>query len=323
MSNKDTKFIDSEEVIRTQDGKIDLFQTILARKDPTAQIPVFASHSQPAAMSGGVTNLDATKSKALSSSSSSSPSWRSARVAPGKTSASASAPITSSPYATNAPADATTTISTAGRAVTSVKPAVKKMLWSAVFVEYCKNPLTIPEDIRYWHDDDHIIIKDAYAKAKVHMLVLPRKPVDKVTDLVGEAGVRTVEELERVATTLLRTLKAENAYLDFKMGFHVIPSMSQLHLHVISQDFCSPRLKNAAHWNSFNTGFFIPPEEVIKTIREKGSFEKTTEELKKYARMKKVPMVCNQCSQVMKSVPMLNHHLGEHFTRKVKALKGM
>lgn len=37
------------------------------------------------------------------------------------------------------------------------------------------------------------------------MLVLPRKPVDKVTDLVGEAGVRTVEELERVATTLLRT----------------------------------------------------------------------------------------------------------------------
>lgn len=62
---------------------------------------------------------------------------------------------------------------------------------------------------------------------------------------------------------------------------------------------------------------------MIKTIREKGSFEKTTEELKKYARMKKVPMVCNQCSQVMKSVPMLNHHLGEHFTRKVKALKGM
>ncbi|OAQ26582.1 HIT-like protein [Linnemannia elongata AG-77] len=240
-------------------------------------------------MSGGVTNLDAIKSKALSSSSSSSPSWRSARVAP----------------------------------VTSAKPAVKKMLWSAVFVEYCKNPLTIPENIRYWHDDDHIIIKDAYAKAKVHVLVLPRKPVDKVTDLVGEAGVRTVEGLERVATTLLRTLKAENAYLDFKMGFHVIPSMSQLHLHVISQDFCSPRLKNAAHWNSFNTGFFIPPEEVIKTIREKGSFEKTAEELKKYARMKKVPMVCNQCSQVMKSVPMLNHHLGEHFTRKVKALKGM
>lgn len=37
------------------------------------------------------------------------------------------------------------------------------------------------------------------------MLVLPRKPVDKVTDLVGGAGIRTVEGLERVATTLVRT----------------------------------------------------------------------------------------------------------------------
>lgn len=36
------------------------------------------------------------------------------------------------------------------------------------------------------------------------MLVLPRKPVDKVTDLVGEAGIKTVEGLVRVATTLLR-----------------------------------------------------------------------------------------------------------------------
>lgn len=62
---------------------------------------------------------------------------------------------------------------------------------------------------------------------------------------------------------------------------------------------------------------------MIKTIREKGSFEKTAEELNKYGSMKKVAMVCNQCSQVMKSVPMLNHHLGEHFTHKVKALKRM
>ncbi|KAF9543245.1 hypothetical protein EC957_001042 [Mortierella hygrophila] len=177
--------------------------------------------------------------------------------------------------------------------------------------------------MRHWHDDDNIIITDAYPKAKVHMLVLPRKPVDKVTDLVGEAGIRTVEGLIRVATTLMGTLKAENAYLDFKMGFHVIPSMRQLHLHVISQDFCSPYLRNAQHWNSFNTRFFIPPEEVIKTIREKGSFQKTAEELNTYGRMKKITMVCNQCSQAIKSVPMLHHHLSDHFTHKVKALTRM
>ncbi|KAF9139758.1 hypothetical protein BG015_001917 [Linnemannia schmuckeri] len=327
MADKDTKFIDSKDVIRTQDGKIDLFQTILARKDPTAQIPVFADHSQPTATSvvavtNPSTNPDATKADASFSSSGSSPSWRSTHVASAKTSASASAEATkSSPYATDASAVTTTTTSTAGKAAAPTKPAARKMLWSAVFVEYCKDPLTIPDNIRYWHDDDHIIIKDAYAKAKVHMLVLPRKPMDKVTDLVGDAGIRTVEELVRVAATLLNTLKAENPYLDFKTGFHAIPSMSQLHLHVISQDFCSPCMKKATHWNSFNTGFFIPPDEVIKTIREKGSFEKTTDELNKYGSMKKAVMVCNQCSQVMKTIPMLNHHLNEHFTQKVKALK--
>jgi hypothetical protein len=40
------------------------------------------------------------------------------------------------------------------------------------------------------------------------MLVLPRKPVDKVTDLIGEEGVRTVEGLVRVANTLLTTYVA-------------------------------------------------------------------------------------------------------------------
>lgn len=32
---------------------------------------------------------------------------------------------------------------------------------------------------------------------------------------------------------------------------------SQLHLHVISQDFDSPALKTKKHWNSFTTEYFI------------------------------------------------------------------
>lgn len=31
---------------------------------------------------------------------------------------------------------------------------------------------------------------------------------------------------------------------------------SHLHMHVISQDFDSPCLKNKTHWNSFTTDFF-------------------------------------------------------------------
>jgi len=32
---------------------------------------------------------------------------------------------------------------------------------------------------------------------------------------------------------------------------------SHLHLHVISQDFDSPFLKNKKHWNSFTSAYFV------------------------------------------------------------------
>jgi len=97
--------------------------------------------------------------------------------------------------------------------------------------------------------------------------------------------------------------------------------ISRLHLHVISQDFTSPSLKKAVHWNSFNTGFFVSPEEVIDTIRKQGSFAKTPDELKAYSQLKKAKMTCNQCSEVMKTVPMLQRHMSEHYAQKVDAYK--
>ncbi|OCK93110.1 HIT-like protein [Cenococcum geophilum 1.58] len=44
-------------------------------------------------------------------------------------------------------------------------------------------------------------------------------------------------------------------------GVHAHPSMSHLHIHIISCDRFSPCLKNRKHYNSFNTGFFVPIED--------------------------------------------------------------
>lgn len=67
-------------------------------------------------------------------------------------------------------------------------------------------------------------------------------------------------------------MRAHNSRLRFRIGFHAIPSMSLLHLHLIrfsphscvrnkliiaSDDFISDSLKNKKHWNSFNTDFFV------------------------------------------------------------------
>ncbi|KAK6353919.1 aprataxin-like protein [Orbilia blumenaviensis] len=46
-----------------------------------------------------------------------------------------------------------------------------------------------------------------------------------------------------------------------KIGVHARPSMSNLHIHVISEDMHSERVKHKKHFNSFNSGFFVDLEE--------------------------------------------------------------
>jgi aprataxin len=45
--------------------------------------------------------------------------------------------------------------------------------------------------------------------------------------------------------------------LDVRVGVHAHPSMSHLHVHVLSRDMHSPALKHRNHYNSFNTPFFV------------------------------------------------------------------
>ncbi len=57
---------------------------------------------------------------------------------------------------------------------------------------------------------------------------------------------------------------------DVRMGFHAIPSLPTVHLHVYSLDLVSHRLKNAKHYNSFqpDSGFCIPPALLQQWINE-------------------------------------------------------
>lgn len=40
-------------------------------------------------------------------------------------------------------------------------------------------------------------------------------------------------------------------------GVHAVPSMSHLHVHVLSRDMHSGSLRHRKHYNSFNTGFLV------------------------------------------------------------------
>lgn len=80
--------------------------------------------------------------------------------------------------------------------------------------------------------------------------------------------------------------------LQFRAGFHAIPSLNPLHLHFISQDFDSPFLKNKKHYLSFNTPFFLSLDYVIRQIEELGAVTMEAED--EYLQYLKGPLVSHR-----------------------------
>lgn len=44
---------------------------------------------------------------------------------------------------------------------------------------------------------------------------------------------------------------------EVKVGVHAVPSMNHLHIHVLSRDMHSEKMKHRKHYNSFTTDFFV------------------------------------------------------------------
>jgi aprataxin len=110
-----------------------------------------------------------------------------------------------------------------------------------------------------------------------------------------------------------RDLTKKHPESTFKMGFHSVPSMSQLHLHVISTDFCSPALKTKRHYLSFTTPFFIVFAYLTQDLtafqdqlKRDGSIliDIPSSEL-----LLKGKLVCHHCKAEYPNIPKLKSHL--------------
>lgn len=134
-----------------------------------------------------------------------------------------------------------------------IKKQAKNMNhWSLGLLKTMKDPKYIVET-----DTLITIIKDVYPKAKFHYLVLPNERMNSIRE-INKNHLSLLKHMDIVARELVK--KIDHNGRTFKIGYHSEPSMSQLHLHVISDDFCSSHLKNKKHFNSFNTKFFINSE---------------------------------------------------------------
>ena len=153
-----------------------------------------------------------------------------------------------------------------------------------------------PETVIYYNAD-FTAIHDRYPKGTVHCLLLPRSrahtlqhPLDALSDDAAflasvraeAARLKTLvaQELRRLLGEGSRTEAPRTAVLlgerelapgeelpagrdweaDVKVGVHAHPSMSHLHVHVVSQDMHSVCMRHRKHYNSFNTPFLVELE---------------------------------------------------------------
>ncbi|XP_061198680.1 aprataxin isoform X3 [Neopsephotus bourkii] len=162
---------------------------------------------------------------------------------------------------------------------------------------------------KVYKDEKTVVIKDKYPKARYHWLILPWDPISSLKAVTRD-HLELLEHMHAVGQKMIEECPARES-LEFRLGYHAIPSMSQLHLHVISQDFDSPALKTKKHWNSFTTDYFLNSQDVIEMVRSKGKVMVKGD----VSELLKLPLRCHRCKQHLSTVPQLKEHLKKHLPK--------
>lgn len=98
----------------------------------------------------------------------------------------------------------------------------------------------LPADVLY-RDEDIIAIRDIHPRARVHVLIIPRKPIAS-NDEVTEADAPLVGRLFVVARDIARREGiAQSGYrLLFNCGAHAGQEVAHLHLHLLGGEPLGP-----------------------------------------------------------------------------------
>lgn len=183
-----------------------------------------------------------------------------------------------------------------------VKHGAKKPFghWSQGLLSSMDDP-----ELRVHSDDKITIIKDKYPKAQHHFLVMPKENIPNLKSLKKEH----LDLLHYIQKQGQEIADKADKNLKFRFGYHAVPSMGHLHMHVISQDFNSPCLKTKKHWNSFTTEYFVDSEDIIKQLEEEGKIEMDTG---KFHEILKTDLRCHVCKKPQKNMPALKMHIQLH-----------
>ncbi|NWU48269.1 APTX protein, partial [Dromas ardeola] len=163
--------------------------------------------------------------------------------------------------------------------------------------------------MQVYKDEKTVVIKDKYPKARYHWLILPWDPISSLKSVTRD-HLELLEHMHAVGQKMIEQCP-DRGSLEFRLGYHAVPSMSQLHLHVISQDFDSPALKTKKHWNSFTTDYFLNSEDVIEMVRSKGKVMVKDH----VSELLTLPLRCHCCKKQVSTIPQLKEHLRKHWPK--------
>jgi len=188
----------------------------------------------------------------------------------------------------------------------------------------------------FYQTHDCVVVYDAYPKARVHLLLMLRHglspPVDSALDItsVHATSINTLHTLAR-AIAGCETIKAAAQGYSIRLGYHAIPSLRPLHLHLVSNDMQSVYMKTKAHWNSFTTEFFIDISTIEDVLCLKQTATRSYDSSENYIRDEKLVLEsdtkkrllsyevyegflsrllrCHGCGRSFKNMPQLKRHV--------------
>ncbi|GAA5869743.1 hypothetical protein JCM3774_003838 [Rhodotorula dairenensis] len=218
------------------------------------------------------------------------------------------------------------------------------MSWNRVLEDYArlKRPeRELPPGVFVTANRQTTVIFDGFEKARFHLLVLPREPfqLEDGSALSGPSlaslsqllksphALQVLKALERQADEVKEMIRdeMEKEYgwsWGVQAGFHAVESMRHVHLHVISTDFLSPKLKNKKHWNSFHPtlGYFLHLSDVIAAV-EGG--KNPLRDAKHYEALLKADLESTYPPYAkFATLPKLKEHLELEWEKQARALKG-
>lgn len=133
----------------------------------------------------------------------------------------------------------------------------------------------------------------------------------EVLEAVHKASDRV---LEHIRTDMM---KQYGVTWEVERAFHAVPSMEHLHLHVVSMDLVSDRLKHKKHYLSFqpNVGFAIRLNVVEDLVKQGKKRLPKSEEA--YEQLLKGPLMSHHTGQDFRWFPELKAHLESYWRERI------